>query len=303
VDLVLRPLSYFVGHPPLKIETFEVKNGHYLLHGTSNPCHLMPEWRAEDIPLFEGTWLFRNRGLGLLLAAAYFDPAGQISAQNRENFIIECTKAQLAMGDSALLLKRRYHTSYAERARRISSVSWSDFPDGEAVRSHYAKGLEQKLRPNFGKFATQDMSSWWCEITVLFERFYRYFEGQRLNTHINDWLHYERLQKPEDRIDLRSLLRTAIHTGPRLLIPSVWRLSLVKARKSKNTAAMALLLFAKLDGPNRKAYLSRASSLLAAPMTDSFARDWAVLTGNFLLLTHPAGEAGRVAKQIQHTAT
>ncbi len=31
-----------------------------------NPTLFMPPWEVCDIPLFEGTWLFRNRGVGLV---------------------------------------------------------------------------------------------------------------------------------------------------------------------------------------------------------------------------------------------
>jgi hypothetical protein len=298
VDLMLRPYSYFTGHPPLRIENYEVKHGHRLLHGRADPCDLMPDWRPEDIPWFEGTWLFRNRGLGLLIAAAYFNETGQVAQRDRENLVIECIKAQLAMGDAVLLLNRRYHHSYAERARRICSLPWADVPDGEALRQHYSEALEQKLRPDFGRLDTRDVRVWWSEITRLFDRIFRYFESQRLGAHFADWLEYEQLEKPENRLDLRTWVWGAVEAGPRLLLPSVWRRNLLKARKSRTIAAMALLLFARLEGPHRSRYLARAAQLLAEPCTGSFERDWSELTGKFLLLIHPDGEAGCVAREL-----
>lgn len=300
VDLVLRPLSYFAGHPPLKIENYEVRNGHRLLHGDTDPCEHMPDWRAEDIPLFEGTWLFRNRGLGLLIAAAYLDKDGQVAESDRENFVIECTKALLAIGDSVLLLHRQYHFSYAERARRAATLPWDEIPDGKKLQSHYLEALHQKLRPDFDKIANRDLAAWWTEIGNRFDQFFRYYEAQRLGQEFDNWLAYEQLCKPEDRLETRKLIRGALETGSRMFLPSAWRLIELKANPSRNITLMALLLFARLPSPHRAAYLARGAALLGQALTGSFDRDWAESVSRFLLLIHPGGEAGRVAARLMN---
>lgn len=297
VDLVLRPLSYFEGPLPLAIENYEVKNGHQLLFGHKDPCDLMPDWCAEDIPLFEGTWLFRNRGLGLLIAACYLDCEGQVSQANQKNFIIECNKAQMAIGDSCLLLKQRYHWSYAERLKRIHAVSLADVPLGQAISRNYIDALENKLQPDFQRFYARDPRLWWTEIATLFDDFYRYFESRRLGVEIGDWLQYARLPKPEDKLDVRTWVGGAARSGLRMFRPSVWRLNSLRARKSNIIALVALLLFAKSDIVRRTAYLQRAAEFLGERLTGNTERDWAALTGNCLLLVHPGGEAGRVAKE------
>jgi hypothetical protein len=300
IDLVLRPPSYFNGRPPLKIENYEVRNGHQLLYGEEDPCRRMPKWRAEDLPLFEGTWLFRNRGLGLLMAACYLGRDGQIAEDCRDNFVIECNKAQMAMGDSVLLLNRRYHWSYAERLKVIQAAPLTGVPQGQELARHYLEALEHKLRPDFPRYYARPPGKWWHEIASLFNDFFRYFESKRLGVEFTDWLEYEKRPKPEDKLDLRIWLGGAVRSGVRLCQPSVWRLNLLKARKSKTIALMALLVFAEQDFARRTDYLKRAAALLNEQLTGDFDRDWSCLTGRFLLLMHPGGEAGRLANKILH---
>ena len=128
IDLTLRHCSYFERPEILKIENYEVKQGHVLTYGVHDPTRLMPKWRAEDIPLFEGTWLFRNRGAGMLIPALYFMRDGGIPDEKKENFVIECGKAELAMGDCILLLRKKYHHLYSERLRCIDDLDVSDSP-------------------------------------------------------------------------------------------------------------------------------------------------------------------------------
>jgi len=84
--LAIKPYFYFAKVRNLKIENYEVRNGHYLLYGKSDPCLAMPEWDAKNLPLFEGTWLLRNRGLGMLIAGLYFIGREKIPEKNYENF-------------------------------------------------------------------------------------------------------------------------------------------------------------------------------------------------------------------------
>ena len=89
VDLGLKPLAYFEKQAALKIENYEVKQGHVVTYGKDDPTKAMPDCREEDIPIFEGTWLFRNRGAGMLIAALYFLHGGGIPEDKKENFVIE----------------------------------------------------------------------------------------------------------------------------------------------------------------------------------------------------------------------
>ena len=295
VDLVLKPASYFTGNDGLKIGNYEVQHGHYLLFGEEDPCQHMPAWRAEDIPLFEGTWLFRNRGLGLLIAGRYFIGQPSLPEANRENFVIECNKAQLAMGDSLLLLKRSYHHLYSERLRLIEGVDLTKVPNGARVAAHYTEALEQKLRPEFDRFYRRDLPAWWRDVVSLFDEFYRWFEAKRLGRAFSDWLVYERIPKPEDGVNWRVLAGNVVRDGMKLVRPENWRLSLTKARRSQSVRIVALLLFCAKEPSLNERYLQRAAGMLSLRRSGDLVQDWQRLTNRLLWLLHPAGEAGRVA--------
>lgn len=296
IDLCLKHLSYFDGNIPLKIENYEVLKGHMLLYGEEDPCAAMPDWRPEDIPLFEGTWLFRNRGGGLLLAARYFVGRDGIPEGRRENFVIECGKAQLAMGDSLLLLNKQYHHLHSKRLDALDSLSVDKIPEGERILAHYREALKQKLKPDFNRFYSRHMIAWWFEIVELFDTFYRYFERQRLGVPFKDWIEYAKLGKPEDQLDLRIWAGGMIRGGAKSFSPTYRRRNLLKVRKSGLIAAMALLLFSMRKDNFRVSYLERAAEQLDARLAGDTLNDWRHLTDVFFQTWHPAGEAARVVE-------
>lgn len=294
IDLALKHRSYFDSSAPLKIENYEVLNGHILLYGAEDPCISMPDWRSEDIPLFEGTWLFRNRGGGLLLAGRYFVGHDGIPAEKRENFVIECGKAQLAIGDSLLLLRGRYHHLYSKRLEALDSLSVDDVPEGEMVLVHYREALEQKLRPAFDRFYRRDLVLWWFEIAELFGTFYRRFEEQRLGVPFNDWVEYSALGKPEDQLDIRTWAGGMIRGGIKSFWPVFRRRNLLKARRSGLITVMALLLFSVQKEDFHMSYLEQAADYLDMRLAGDPLDDWRNLTDLFLQIWHPTGEAAQV---------
>lgn len=301
IDFAIKPLSYFTNSNYLKIENYEIKNGHYLLHGTDNPTLHMPNWDPKDIPLFEGTWLFRNRGLGLLIAALYFHCKGGIPETKKENFVIECNKAQLAMGDSILLLKGLYHNSYAERLNRAYKIDISNIPSGNKVMSNYIEALNHKLKPNFKPFYNRDLVKWWFEIASLFDSFYRYFEMTRLGVEFKDWIEYCKLYKPENRLDIRAVMGGLIKCKSKIFsineIYSIFR----KSKKSYSVSLMSLLLFSvQFDNYNHY-YLKQASSLMKLKIKDDAKNNWLYLVRSFLHDIHPGGEvANAINLQFDH---
>lgn len=289
IDLVLKHFSYFEKPAALKIENYEVKQGHVLTYGEQDPTRLMPDWRAEDIPLFEGTWLFRNRGAGMLIPSLYFMRNGGIPEEKKENFIIECNKAQLAMGDSTLLLEGRYHHLYSERLRRLDELNVSDVPKGEKILSHYREALEQKLKPDFDRCYRRDLVAWWFEIADLMNRFYRFYESKRLGVVFNDWTEYSDLSKPEERYEIKafvsSILRNLTHMSTGLL-----KKSCNTARKSYSVSIVPLLLFSIQKNGSNLPYMEKASKMLDIPLTGNEREDWLIFVRNFLHDLHPGGE-------------
>lgn len=296
IDLGLKHFSYFEKPAALKIENYEVKRGHVFTYGDENPTRLMPDWKAEDIPLFEGTWLFRNRGAGMLIPALYFMRDEGIPAEKKENFAIECNKAQLAMGDSILLLNRCYHHLYSERLRFLDKLDVSDVPDGEKIVMHYREALEQKLQPEFQKFYKRDLKEWWFEIVRLLDIFYQYFETKRLGSEFKDWIEYADLHKPEDRFETRNFLKNIIRNSSALFSKDKLRMNYRKAKKSFTITLVPLILFSLQEDTLSLPYMTKAASLLGVSMDRNGREDWLNLSRTFLHEWHPGGEAVNAIK-------
>ena len=292
IDLGLKTISYFKGTTPPKIVDYELRNGYQLLYGKEDPCQRLPCFKSEDIPLSEGTRLFRNRGGGLIIAAKYFTDYSKVHFEKKENFIIETNKALIAIGDSILLLKKKYHYLYSKRRELIKHIDISDIPSSEKIKAEYLKAVSQKLRPDFKQYDDIDLKKWWFESQRLFEEFFLYFESLRLDTQIKDWLQYRVLSKPEDNIDIRVLLGNILRNG----IGAI-RHGLVKAQTGKFTSLMALLLFSIGENRFRDEYLANAGGIMGFALKGESLEDWKELTDMFLYLWHPAGEVGKVIEK------
>lgn len=290
VDLDLKHNSYFKNPQSLKIENYEVKMGHIIIYGNEDITTLMPNWKAKDIPIFEGTRLFFNRGSGLLIAALYFNAENGIPSHKRENFIIECNKAQLAMGDSILLLKNSYHYLYSERLNLTESLDVSDVPWGQDIMIHYREALEQKLRPDFQKFYARDLVEWWFNISELFDKFYLYFESVRLGKSIDNWIDYSNLQKPGDTINVKIFLKNILNNKLNICSPRSFIRNYRKSQKYFYINIAPLLLFTIKRNKFIKSFLTKASNLLDIPLKKAPKEDWLRLVKAFLYEWHPEGE-------------
>ena len=296
IDLGLKPLYYFSNEKFLRIENYEVKKGHILIVGDEDPTEKMPNWRAEEIPLFEGTWLFRNRGLGMLIAALYFLNKEGIPEDKKENFVVECTKAQLAMGDSILLLKGSYHHLYNERLKRAADIDIEDIPEGIEILAGYTEALRHKLRPDFNKFYQRDLREWWFTITRQMDIFYRYFEQKRLNTRFDDWDDYTSLPKPEDRFQLKIFFRKILRENYSFLSFTQLKDKFQKSRRSYSIALIPLILFSLEKDRYALQLMQKAARLIGKSKPAAIREDWLDLAKAVLNEIHPGGEVSNAVQ-------
>lgn len=290
IDIALKHFSYFEKPETLKIENYEVKQGHVVTYGKSDPALMMPNWQAKDIPLFEGIWLFRNRGAGMLIPALYFMGDDGIPDEKQENFVIECGKAQLSMGDCILLLKNKYHHLYSQRLRCIEDLDVSDIPAGGTILAHYREALEQKLRPEFEDFSNRDLVKWWFEIVGLLDLFFRFFESRRLGIDFFDWQAYADRARLVSRIDFRTLFINVLRNKRALVSSSLRQRTLLKSRKSTFISLVPLLLFSIHKNGFLLPYMERAARMLAVQLKGKAKEDWLNLVRTFLHEFHPQGE-------------
>jgi len=298
VDLSPKPLSYFKDKT-LKIENYEVKKGHILIYGNTDPTQLMPGWKASDIPLFEGTWLFRNRGLGLVLAALYFINRPNIPGTKKENFVIECNKAQIAMGDAALLLAKKYHHLYHQRQKIAQKSEFFHIPNHETLKTMYTRALAQKLNPDFSQYENSNLIASWFHIRDAFLSFFKFFEQKRLNKTFATWTEHAELGKPEDKLDLKRLAGHLIRTIRSDLTPNAIKTSIKKSKPSYTIALVALTLASiNKDGFDRKP-METAANFLNLNMSGDLKKDWTDLALAVLIEIHPGGEAGKTVKEYK----
>lgn len=292
VDLSPKPLSYF-GDKTLKIENYEVKKGHILLYGHTDPTDLMPDWKPADIPLFEGTWLFRNRGLGLILAALYFINRSGIPRIKKENFIIETNKALMAMGDAALLLGKNYHHHYHRRQKKAQEFDFSPIPDGKTLKKMYMGALGQKLNPDFSQYESLNLMDSWFDIRDSFISFFKYFEQKRLNKTFSTWSEYASIGKPEDKIDLKRMAGNLIRTIRSGISPGILQTTVKRSKSSYSISLVALTLASITRTGFDKKPMEKAAGFLNLSMSGDLKKDWIDLASAVLIEIHPGGEVGR----------
>ena len=213
-----------------------------------------------------------------------------IPDDKRENFVVECGKAQLAMGDCILLLKKKYHYLYSQRLRCIDDLDVSDIPAGDTILAHYHEALEQKLRPEFEKFYNRDLVKWWFEIVELLDQFFRFFEIRRLGLDFFDWQGYADLARTEGRIDLRTLFLAVLRNKRAIVSPTLRKRILLKSRKSNFISLVPLLLFSIQKNGFLLPYMERAARMLAVQLQGKARKDWLNLVRTFLHELHPQGE-------------
>lgn len=295
IDLGFKPYWYFCDADAVRVENYEVKQGNVLLYGKSNPTKLMPEWRASDLPLFDGAWLFRNRGVGMLLAALYFIKNGEIPENKIEYFIIECTKAQLAMGDSTLLLKGEYSCSYQERLNIAHSLSESAIPvAGLNLKTNYIEALNQKLKPNFSQYEERDLVKWWFDIAEAMDAFYKYYEAKRIDSAFASWDHYSLADREESSFEYKAFVSRMIRKDSSLFSIQAITTNIKRSRKSYSMSLVPLALFSlKKDGFDRR-LLDSLSDFLDIELGPDDKENWINCAVGVLDEIHPGGEAANV---------
>lgn len=290
IDIGLRNI-HDLRSMPLTIENYEMLKGHKVLYGDIDLSKIMPNYDPAQIPLFEGTWLFRNRGGGLLIAAKYFIPQGKVPEEKKQNFGVECEKAIMAMGDSILLLKGKYHYLHRKRKEIIQELNIDDIPLVDKIVPMYIEALENKVRPELERYYQRDLIRWWFEIQEIYDKFFHYFEQVRLGTKFNDWSEYADLPKPEGRFSVKEAMKQAVR-GMFLShsLKEIYQDMIFKTDKAKLIAIMALLLFSiKKDG-YRGDYIRKAGRLLHSSADVADAEHWNLLADRFLRIWHAGGE-------------
>jgi hypothetical protein len=292
IDLGLRAAGSYASVCVPRLADFDLKYGHQLLYGVSDPVASMPAFAPGDIPAFEGTWLLRNRGVGLLLASLYLDGEA-LREEKREYFHIEINKAVLAMGDALFLLAGRYTCSYAERAARIREVAPDRFEHRDRLLSLYAEAVQYKLAPRDALIPTAPPASLWRDIAALYLPFVLYYESRRLGERFRTLPEYERWAIEQPRPGYKQLARVMLEKMSPGTARYPLRLLALKHDRPRSvlfTMAMLASLRDEVPAPWAKGILNR---LLGTEVEISDRRSLSTLIRDYLMLIHPSGELAR----------
>ena len=170
------------------VNTHEFVHGHQVLWGSLRINKLAFFFKAYRIPKEEGTRYLYTRGSGLLISLL-------ISSLKKSNeyqleSMIELNKAILAIGDSYLVLKNRYHHSYQKRILITESLDFNIIPSCENIKELYLKALEWKIKPVINESFLKDKLSQLCIVKSMLMNYFMWFESRRLNYIVDNYKAY-----------------------------------------------------------------------------------------------------------------
>lgn len=295
IDLQLRAPSAYARTSALspRLAEYDTRYGYRLLYGAADPVRSMPPFKASDIPAFEGTWLLRNRGVGLLLARLYLHH-DQLPEDKREYFYIEVNKAILAMGDALFIASGTYNHSYARRRDRIDGVIPEDCPHGTELARLYRAAAEYKLIPVNEMYPGMTPAELWTHVNGLYSDFFLYYEHIRTGRVYSSLHEYTHDMQDTGRLPLRRKIELLAGMILSPLDADAKKLLLAGKEPIRSVICTFLLLNCYKDATGMDNTLD-----VLFRTTGTSRSDWLPgntlyrLTRAFLLAVHPKGELGR----------
>lgn len=171
---------------PYALAYMELKEGHKVLYGPPAVLSEMPYYDTTLVPLAEGARILLNHGARLLACRRM---AGADS-EELELLVSTIHRANMAMGDAVLFVRRAYAPSYVQRVEHFDVCDLQGVPDAETLRGLYFAALRFKLRPQIDVPAGHDAASWLQDTIALFEQIHLWYERKRLNRRSMNWEEY-----------------------------------------------------------------------------------------------------------------
>lgn len=284
------------GIPPPTIANYEFYHGYHVFYGQDLLAPVAAHIPVERIPAWEGTWLLRNRSIGLILAGLYFLGGRLPGDDKRENLWIEANKAVLAVGDAFLLARACYHWSYVERGRRMAASA-----EAESLpwRELYCRAVALKVDPENCPYAKpmDELIADWYRAREIMEQGFRWFEQYRTGRSWVNWADYldhciegPPVRRPRFWINLLRAIRTA---PPSRAV----RMARLRTERIRSVGLAASLLFAVRADRIDSDALDHVAGVMRLKCSGTPAARWRKLAAFLLFAIHPTGEAGRVAAE------
>lgn len=294
IDLNLKTAKDLQPESYPNLADYDLAHGHVVLYGNDAILSNTPIYEASQIPAFEGTWLLRNRGIGLLLASFYIKE-GIVDPNKLEYFYIEINKAILAMGDALFLLKGKYECSYATRREHFEELCDEDIPRHKLLKQLYNNAAQYKLFPCKNMHTDYDSTELYNLVCRLYCDFFLHYEERRLKQpfkEISDYDKWTSNHQIENKLKYKS--RQLFEKLMGKSYPSPKNFIFLKLDKQRSVAVTMTLLFNTANQLEDAEFMSNMTILLGNKTILNFSPN--ELKRLFLLLIHPKGELGRTLR-------
>lgn len=163
----------------------------------------------KNLPVSEATRLLMNRASGLLFAKRRLSQ-DSFDSKDADFVFRNLAKAQLAMGDSILASRGRYHWSCLERHKRLVSLQRNK----EIVEHHWA-GVEFKLHPHLPECSKEELQDCLEDVSDLLLDVFLQIESKRLGRFIPSADYYLKIRSQTSTpFNLRNRLINFRDSGP-----------------------------------------------------------------------------------------
>jgi len=185
------PLHLWNRIPPT-IDNYELKRGSKVIYG-ENFLERLPNFKAEDIPVWEGIRLMLNR---MIESSQYFsiDYLNKYPSKEAEqNLFFWTNKMLLACQDALLILAKRYHYSYKVRNEIFQEIFLKNFEDLYEQIPNFlpltVKATEYKLNPK--KMYYEDVVEFWFEVAEITDKVFRYVIEKNMGITFDSYVEFQ----------------------------------------------------------------------------------------------------------------
>ena len=157
------------------IANYDLKYGSKVIYGR-NYFGRIPDFKPEDIPLWEGIKLMFNR-MAEALQHFSIDYLGKYPSEEKEcKLFLWINKIILACQDALLISAKQYHYSYKVRNEMFQEIFPKHFGALDKQILNFlpltVKATEYKLNPN--KIYSKDIVGFWFEVAEITDKVFRY---------------------------------------------------------------------------------------------------------------------------------
>lgn len=165
------------------MENYDLKYGSKVIYG-KNYLERIPDFKPEDIPLWEGIRLLFNR---MAEALEHFSLENQT-----EEMVFWTDKIVLACQDALLLSLREYHYSYRKRNEMFQNLFPERFGELENELPNFLdltiEATERKLK---GTTNVNDPVEYWFDTAKICDEVFRYVIKKDMGIEFKDYLEFQ----------------------------------------------------------------------------------------------------------------